>query len=437
MSEPFLRALAAAEITTPTEIQAEIIPAALAGRDVAGQARTGTGKTLAYALPILQRIDPAGGVQSLCLVPTRELAAQVAAEARWLGEHARIRTAAVFGGQKPGAQLAALQRRPPFVVGTPGRVQDFLDRGVLDMGQLRFVVLDEVDRMLDIGFRDDIRRILGRVPPERQTIVVSATINDEIRRVVRQYTRDPLEVNVSRDILTVEGVEQSYITVEKHERLSLLRRLLEQERPRLAIIFTNTRSGARRLGLHLRRAGLNVGEIHGDLVQSRRQRVLEQFRRQHIDLLVATDVAARGLHVENVSHIINYDIPEDPEVYVHRVGRTARMGGCGTAITFVGRNQGRELTAVEMLINREIPPRTVPGFTSRPLPHEHPHAPASAQPTEVRSAQLAAVPPAPDQPALDQPAPDPLASSRPAATGGPRRTLGGRFKPLRRSRRLR
>jgi ATP-dependent RNA helicase DeaD len=419
VSEPFLRALAAAAITTPTEIQAEMIPAALAGRDVTGQARTGTGKTLAYALPILQRIDPAGGVQSLCLVPTRELAAQVAAEARWLGEHARIRTAAVFGGQKPGVQLAALQRRPPFVVGTPGRVQDFLDRGVLDVGQLRFVVLDEEDRMLDIGFRDDIHRILGRVPAARQTIVVSATINDEIRRLVRQYTRDPLEVNVSRDTLTVEGVEQSYITVEKHERLPLLRRLLEHERPRLAIIFTNTRSGARRLGLQLRQAGLNVGEIHGDLVQSRRQRVLEQFRRQHIHLLVATDVAARGLHVENVSHIINYDIPEDPEVYVHRVGRTARMGGCGTAITFVGRNQGRQLTAVEMLINREIPPRSIPGFSSRPLPHE-----PQCSPAPVKADRAASPGPPPD-------GPPPTA---PPATITPRRTLGSRFKPLRRTR---
>lgn len=419
MSEPFLKALAAAEISTPTEIQAEVIPAALAGRDVVGQARTGTGKTLAYALPILQRIDPIGGVQALCLVPTRELAAQVAAEARWLGEHARIRTAALFGGQNARAQLASLQRHPPFVVGTPGRVQDFLDRGALAARGLRFVVLDEVDRMLDIGFRDDIRRILGRVPAARQTIVVSATINDEIRRLVRQYTRDPLEVNVSRDILTVEQVEQTYITVEKHERLALLRRLMELERPRLAIIFTNTRSGARRLGQQLRQAGLNVGEIHGDLVQSQRQRVLEQFRRQHIHLLVATDVAARGLHVENVSHIINYDIPEDPEVYVHRVGRTARMGGCGTAITFVGRNQGRELTAVEMLINREIPPRTVPGFVSRPLPHESPRPPAPVRADRAGSTPAMPVPPAP-------------AAS--AATSMPRRTLGGRFMPLRRSR---
>lgn len=432
MSTPFLKALAAAEITTPTEIQAEMIPAALAGRDVVGQARTGTGKTLAYALPILQRIEPDGGVQSLCLVPTRELAVQVAAEARWLAEHARIRSAAVYGGQKIGAQLAALQKRPPFVVGTPGRVQDLLDRGALEVSGLRFVVLDEVDRMLDIGFRDDIRRILGRVPPARQTVVVSATINDEIRRLVRQYTRDPLEVNVSRDILTVEEVEQSYVTAEKHERLPLLRRLLEQERPRLAIIFTNTRGGARRLGQQLRQAGLNVGEIHGDLVQSRRQRVLEQFRRRHIHLLVATDVAARGLHVEDVSHIINYDIPEDPEVYVHRVGRTARMGGCGTAITFVGRNQGKELTAVEMLINREIPVRNVPGFTSRPVPHERPHAAVTAPSRAVPPAPTAAGPPPGEERPLEQPSPPP-----PVPAGAPRQTLGGRFRPLRRSRRLR
>jgi ATP-dependent RNA helicase DeaD len=412
----FLQALRKMQFVEPSEVQRSLIPPALQGRDVLGQARTGTGKTAAFGLPILQHLDAAARLQAICLAPTRELAVQVTAELRRLAEFANLHIVAVYGGQKVATQLHQLGRKPHFVVGTPGRVWDFMQRGVLNIADVRFVVLDEVDRMLDIGFRDDIRAILGRVTAKHQTILVSATLDDEIKQLARRYMHDPLEINVSQDRLTVDEVDQSYITVEPYDKFRVLRLILEQENPPIAIVFTNTKHAARKLAKKLHDAGIDATEIHGDLEQRKRDKVMERFRKHHIRVLVATDLAARGIDVSAISHIINYDIPVDSQVYVHRIGRTARMGQRGVAITFVTREQGKELTQIEKLINREIPARIVAGFTASatvPPPMERrERAPVSRYAAPVATgavAQTAKLPP---------------------------KTLGGRFRPKRGRRRL-
>lgn len=363
---PLLHALAKIGFTTPTEIQRQVIPLVLAGRDVLGQARTGTGKTAAFGLPVLQMIRRNEGLQFLVLVPTRELAVQVAAELRRMCEGLDLRVVPVYGGQKIKAQLHLLGRKPCVVVGTPGRVMDFLERKALSFDQIRFVVLDEVDRMLDIGFREDIRRILGQISCPHQTVLVSATLTDEITRLAKRYMTDPIEVNVSRDELTVDEVTQVYVTVDPWDKFQVLRMLLDQEAPRLAIVFCNTKRSVDKLTRQLHDAGIDAREIHGDLVQAKRERVMDRFRRHNLRVLVATDLAARGIDVQGISHIVNYDIPDDPHSYVHRIGRTARMGTFGKAISLVTRDQGKRLTDIEVLINREVPPMIVEGFVPRP-----------------------------------------------------------------------
>jgi len=410
----FLKALAKMHFVQPSDIQREMIPVVLQGRDVVGQARTGTGKTLAFALPILQLIDPARRLQALCLVPTRELAAQVVGEVRRIAEFTDLHSIPVYGGTRIRAQAQQLGRRPHFVIGTPGRIMDMMGRGLLDISELRFVVLDEVDRMLDIGFRDDITRILGAVKSAHQTLMVSATIDAEVRRLIERFTDDPVEINVSRDELTVESVEQAYVTVERHDKFRLLRLLLEQEDPSLAIIFTNTKAMARKLAGKLFDAGHKVAEIHSDLVQEKRERVMERFRRHRIRLLIATDLAARGIDVSDISHIINYDVPADAHIYVHRIGRTARMGEKGKALTFVTREEGKEITSIEKLINKIVPEYRVDGFVPSPPPAERAPVPR----VEPRSR-------------YEQPVFSP-ATAAPAAA--PRKTLGSRFKPSRRRR---
>jgi ATP-dependent RNA helicase DeaD len=410
----FLKALAKMEFHTPTDIQREMIPLALAGRDLLGQARTGTGKTAAFGLPILQQIDPAGRLQGLCLTPTRELAVQVAAELRRLAEFADLHIVPVYGGQKIAHQVHLLGRKPHVVVATPGRYLDLVGRNYLHVDALRFVVLDEVDRMLDIGFRDDIKRILSQIRQPHQTILVSATIDREIDTLARQYMNDAVLVNVSRDEITVSEVEQFYCSVEAYDKFHMLRVLLRQEEPKLAIVFTNTKHQARKLAKKLFDAGVNAKEIHGDLVQQRREKVMERFRKHQIHFLVATDLAARGIDVTGVTHIINYDIPPDPHVYVHRIGRTARMGASGRAITFVTREQGKELTEVEKLINKEIPQLQFAAFVPRPPREEF-------------------VPPPRHVPAVAT-APAVAAPTHGSLTLPPRRTLGSKF-PVRRRRR--
>jgi ATP-dependent RNA helicase DeaD len=355
LEESLLAALRKLHFVTPSDIQRELIPHALKGHDCLGQAKTGTGKTAAFALPMLQRVTPGGGPQALVLVPTRELAVQVDEHVRALGSEHPVRTVLIYGGQKLNTQIDQLKKNPEIVVGTPGRVLDMMHRKHLHVAQMKLVILDEVDRMLDIGFREDIRKILKSVTSEHQTIFVSATIDDEIRKLARTYMRDPVEINVSRDHVTVDQINQGYVTVDRHDKFPTLVGLIRDENPTLAIVFTNTKHAARRVAERLKKAGVNCKEIHGDLDQRRRERVMKSFRNADIHVLVATDLASRGLDVMEVSHIINYDIPVDTAAYVHRIGRTARMGQSGHAITFVEPGEGKLLTDVEKLINKEVP----------------------------------------------------------------------------------
>jgi ATP-dependent RNA helicase DeaD len=396
-----LRALAELKFTTPSAIQSMLIPRALAGVDLLGQARTGTGKTAAFSIPILQKADKGVALQAIILVPTRELAVQVDAEIKRLGQHTPIRCVPVYGGQRITAQMKFLKHGPEILVGTPGRVIDLLDRRIISFENVRYVVLDEVDRMLDIGFRDDIRNILSRIKGmqskdegarikdekgedgadssfilhpsslSHQTIFVSATISDEIEKLARKYMREPVEKLIAPgadEKPTVEEVEQWYFSVQPWDKYRLLKMLLERENPDLAIVFCRTKRGAEKLAKKLHADSIECREIHGNLAQNKRERVMKNFRTGKFDVLVATDLASRGIDVADISHIINYDIPEDPEVYVHRVGRTARMGAQGKAFTFVQRDQGDELTKVEALINMVIPQATLEGFEPRPEP---------------------------------------------------------------------
>ncbi|MCK6485187.1 MAG: DEAD/DEAH box helicase [Phycisphaerae bacterium] len=423
LDPPLLRALSKLNFQAPTDIQREMIPLVLAGRDVLGQARTGTGKTAAFGLPILQRIRPDGGLQALILAPTRELAAQIVGELRRFSEFLEeIHCVPVYGGQRIQQQLHLLGRRPHVVVGTPGRVLDLLGRGALSFDMLDFAVLDEVDRMLDIGFRDDIKRILQRIRQEHQTIFVSATLDDEIKSLARTFTRDAVEVNVSRDEITVDSVEQYYCTVDPWDKFRLLRHILNIESPRLAIVFCNTKHGARKLARRLFAAGIEAKEIHGDLVQQKRERVMERFRRHKIPVLVATDLASRGIDVTAISHIINYDLPKDIQAYVHRIGRTARMGAFGKAISLVLRDEGPQLTEIEKLINKELQSLKLDGFEPSQPPSEFSEAPVARGGRPVEGATRGA------QAGTTQGQPATAASTVP-------RTLGSKFPVSRRRRR--
>ncbi len=339
---------------TPTDIQRELIPHALRGEDCLGQAKTGTGKTAAFALPMLQLVRPGEGLQAIVLVPTRELASQVDEHIRTLCASHPLRTALVYGGRRVAGNVALLKKGCEILIGTPGRVQDLMGRRALNLSSIRLAVLDEVDRMLDIGFREDIRRILKSITQPHQTIFVSATIDPEIRALAKTYMRDPVEINVSSDKLTVDDIELDYVTVNRRDKYATLLGFLKTENPKLAIVFTNMKATARNIAEKLRKNGINCKEIHGDLVQARREKVLQSFRNQHIQVLVATDLASRGLDVMEVSHIVNFDVPVDAASFVHRVGRTARMGNSGYTVTFVTREEGKLLTEIEKLINRQL-----------------------------------------------------------------------------------
>jgi superfamily II DNA/RNA helicase len=494
-----LKGLAAAKFSEPSEIQRLLIPRALAGVDLLGQARTGTGKTAAFGIPLLCQCVRGIATQAIILVPTRELAVQVEAEIQRLAVHTPLRVLAIYGGQKISAQVRSLKHNPEILVGTPGRVMDLLQRRFITFSNIRFAVLDEVDRMLDIGFREDIRQLLGAVksarltrlrqqqlqsqqgpedayddehdrddadghddghgdeheahderhldgdrsdfdmevdeevevvgddepaapaspaPPREsrqresrqrddrrpapaaasneplstdvQTIFVSATISPEIERLARTYMRDNVEKLIAPgadEKPTVEKVEQWYFSVHQHEKYNLLRKLLEREQPELAIVFCRTKHGAERLAHQLHADGIECREIHGNLNQNKREKVMKNFRGGKFDVLVATDLASRGIDVADITHIVNYDIPEDPEVYVHRVGRTARMGATGKAYTFVTPAQGMELTKIEELIHMLIPAGTIEGFTPAPAPVGH--APGELKdPTAQRAAEV-------------------------------------------------
>ena len=358
LSELMLDALAHAEYTQPTPVQAGLIPKVLQGSDLLGQARTGTGKTAAFAIPILERVErnKQGFPQALILVPTRELAVQVRGEIAKLAFGRKTRVLAVYGGKPIRAQTEKLNRGTEVVVGTPGRVLDHMARGTLKMDGLQIVVLDEADRMLDIGFRPDIEKILRRCPKNRQTLLLSATVPGPVERLSHRYMRDPESLNFSPKELSGETIDQFYFTVDQDRKYELLKRLVEREKPRQAIVFCRTKRGTDRLAMKLGKKQSGVACIHGDMHQGARDRVMQQFRESKIQILIATDVVGRGIDVSGVSHIINYDTPTFCDDYVHRVGRTGRMSkdgiAEGVAYTFVTPEEGGELTNIEMRINK-------------------------------------------------------------------------------------
>ncbi len=368
LSEEILRGLDEAGFKQPTYIQASLIPPALAGRDVLGQAKTGTGKTAAFGLPLLHLCEPGLAMQAVILAPTRELAIQITEEINDLGRHSPCHAVTIYGGQRIMTQVDKLRRNPEIIVGTPGRVLDMVDRGHLHFKNIRFAVLDEVDRMFDIGFRDDIRRILRQCPSDRQTIVVSATFNPEIEDLARRYMRDPEKIVTSAGSLTATLVEQHYLSVEQWDKKRLLLHLLTREEPALTLVFCRLKRSVDELARYLTQKGVEAHAMHGDLSQSQRTATMRRFKEGQLAVLIASDLASRGIDVDGISHVVNYDLPDDPDLYVHRIGRTARAGTRGVAWTFVTKAQGKLLTQIENLVNAEIPKLDYPDFEHHDRP---------------------------------------------------------------------
>lgn len=367
LSEATLRQLETIGYEKPSPIQAALIPIAVTGKDCIGQARTGTGKTAAFMLPCLEQVDPRlNRIQVLVLAPTRELSEQVYAESKKLAGNLRVRFALGVGGRPMGRQIEDLQNGAQIIIGTPGRIQDLMKRGYLKLDHLFIAVLDEADRMLDIGFRPDIERILRACPEDRQTLLLSATMPPDVMKLAQRYMVDPASVDLSEDRVVVDTIEQYYVTVDEDRKLPLLLRILAAEKPRQVIVFTRTKRGADKLyeKFSRRLKSERIACIHGDLPQRKRDRVIRDLRAGELRLLIATDVVGRGIDVSGISHIINYDIPEYCDDYVHRVGRTGRLSSDqnGRAVTFVTLAQGGELTNIEKRINTVLPEYHVEGF---------------------------------------------------------------------------
>jgi ATP-dependent RNA helicase DeaD len=361
----------AAGFVHPTIVQARMLPPAIAGKDVLAQSKTGTGKTAAFGLPILHYVKKDDAFAGLILVPTRELAIQVAHELRELSRFTDLTILPVYGGQRINVQAEKLKKNPQIIVGTPGRVMDMHARGLLPYEQLRVVVLDEVDRMLDIGFREDIRRILGGVRQAHQTIFVSATISPEIEKLAHKYMIKPERLLVHDGAsLTVSQVDQSYLMVQPWDKNRLLHHVLKHESPELTLIFCRTKVTVDALVRYLERRGIEAHALHANLHQGKRNSVMRDLRDGKLSVLVASDLASRGIDVDDISHVFNYDIPEDPEIYVHRIGRTARAGKDGLAYSFVTPDQGMLLSNIERLTNVQINEKKYDDFEPGPVPKE-------------------------------------------------------------------
>ena len=429
LSEIMLAALDKAGYQDPTPVQAGLIPRALKGIDVLGQARTGTGKTAAFVIPILEGLSArqaSNGPQALILVPTRELAVQVREEFVKLAHGRKASCVALYGGKPIRSQIEKLNRGADVIVGTPGRVLDLLGRSALRLDGLHYVVLDEADRMLDIGFRPDIEKILRRCPTERQTLLLSATVPPTIERLAQRYMQNPEILNFSSKDMSVETIEQFYFTVDPERKFDLLHRLLGRETPQQAIVFCRTKRGTDKVNTRLQKRFDSVACIHGDMQQSARDRVMAQFREGKLRVLVATDVVGRGIDVTGISHIINYDLPTFCDDYVHRVGRTGRMGREGVAYSFVTPEEGSELTRIEMRINRLLKREEIEGFETIAKVAADVVAPLSA----------VGYPTAKDSAARDHAAKDASVEEKPAAeepTAKPRPGPGGRRKRYRRA----
>ncbi|MEP7136455.1 MAG: DEAD/DEAH box helicase [Chloroflexota bacterium] len=349
LREEIMQAITELGYSEPTPIQSGMIPLMLTGVDVIGQAQTGTGKTAAFALPILHNYQYQKQPQALVLAPTRELALQVADSITVYGKHLGVRVLAVYGGQAYGPQISNIKRGVDIVVGTPGRLNDLLERKILDLSHIRTVVLDEADEMLNMGFIEEVEKILATTPAERQTALFSATMPSRIRALANRFMRDPQSVAIKRSTLTTPAIEQRYYLVHENEKTNALTRIFEIEPIHSALIFARTRAETAALANELVVRGIPAEAIHGDLDQNARERVLGRFRANQIKVLVATDVAARGLDIDDISHVFNFHLPDDAEVYIHRIGRTGRAGKTGIAITLLSPREKRRMREVEAL----------------------------------------------------------------------------------------
>ena len=361
LAAPLLRALSQEGYETPTPIQTKAIPFVLAGRDLLGIAQTGTGKTAAFALPILQRLAadkrpaPRGGARVLVLSPTRELATQIADSVSAYGRHLGLSVAVVFGGVKYGAQVRALAAGVDVLVATPGRLIDHINEKVANLAALEVLVLDEADQMLDFGFLPAIRRIVATLPAKRQNLFFSATMPGEIGKLAAELLRDPAQASVAPSATTVEAVDQHMLFVEADRKRQLLAELFDDARMTRTLVFTRTKRGADRVAKYLEGAGVMAGSIHGDKSQAQRERALAAFKAGSIRALVATDIAARGIDVDAVSHVVNFELPNVPEAYVHRIGRTARAGAAGAAISLCCDDERSLLRDIQKLTKQTIP----------------------------------------------------------------------------------
>ena len=361
LSDSLLKAVTRAGYEEATPIQAETIPMVLDGKDVIGQAQTGTGKTAAFALPILQRLDfDNPNIQALVISPTRELAIQTQEEIFRLGKDERAKVQVVYGGSDIRRQIRNLKQHPQVIVGTPGRLLDHIRRGTVKLDHVKMLVLDEADEMLDMGFLDDIESIIKQVPSERQTMLFSATMPPEIKRIGVQFMQEPHHVKIKAKELTADTVDQYYVKAKEFEKFDIMTRLFDVQAPELTIVFGRTKRRVDELSKGLEARGYNAAGIHGDLSQQRRTQIMRQFKAGKLDILVATDVAARGLDVSGVTHVYNYDIPQDPDSYVHRVGRTGRAGHKGVSLTFVTPNEMEYLRVIEKLTKKRMLPLKPP-----------------------------------------------------------------------------
>ena len=360
LSKETMRAISEIGYEEPTPIQASVIPLIMGGADIIGQAQTGTGKTAAFGIPIVEMCRRSERPFAIILEPTRELAVQVAQEIDRVGSRKRVRVLAVYGGQSIENQIKALKHGVDVVVGTPGRIIDHLNRKTLELSAISMLVLDEADEMLNMGFIEDIETILNKIPETRQTMLFSATIPQPITVIARKYMKEPEKIRISPKDVVIPQIKQVFYEVREGDKLNALSRLLDVENPQLAIVFCHTKREVDEVSMKLGQLGYNASALHGDFTQARRDEVMYKFREGMLDILVATDVAARGLDIKNVSHVINFNIPQNPDSYVHRIGRTGRAGKSGIAITFVTPREYRHLRLIEQTAKTVIDKKRLP-----------------------------------------------------------------------------
>jgi ATP-dependent RNA helicase RhlE len=368
LSDPLVQGILATGYTAPTEIQSQAIPAILAGRDIIGCAQTGTGKTAAFVLPILNRLETmpqntnTKTIRSLVITPTRELAVQIEQAVRGYGRFMKLKTIAVYGGSRIETQIKFLRRGVDVVVATPGRLLDHIQRGSVDLSTVEMLVLDEADRMFDMGFIRDIHRIIEQLPTQRQTLLFSATLPDAVRKLTENIQTSPLMIQIGRRHNPIETITQHIFPVAQAQKMDLLLHLLERESMGSVLVFSRTKRGADRICKRLNRYDIEAVAIHSNRTQGQRLRALDGFRSGKYQIMVATDIAARGINIEGISHVINYDVPGYAEDYVHRIGRTGRAAATGDAMTFVSQDEVANLRSIEKFIERTFEPKMVDGF---------------------------------------------------------------------------